>query len=68
MTVATPPQAGFQPNLSAYQGNDLTVCSPIDGSVMANLRKHSSAEIDQMISNSCTAFEAWRVDRHAFAV
>lgn len=60
MTVATPPQAGFQPNLSAYQGNDLTVCSPIDGSVMANLRKHSSAEIDQMISNSCTAFEAWR--------
>jgi aldehyde dehydrogenase (NAD+) len=48
------------PNLADYAGNDLTVKTPIDGSVLANLKFDTPAEIDDKIAASVKAFEAWR--------
>ena len=50
--------------LQAFLGNqddgDLTVCSPIDGSVLARLKSDSPAEIEAKIARSAQAFDAWR--------
>lgn len=48
------------PDLDLYRGNDLAVASPIDGSPLATLRKHSPAEIDAILARSVEAFHAWR--------
>ncbi|MEZ5163444.1 MAG: aldehyde dehydrogenase family protein [Fimbriimonadaceae bacterium] len=48
------------PNLDAYRGTDLVVTTPIDGSEIASLRINTAAELDQMIAQSVTAFQAWR--------
>ncbi|MBL8047247.1 MAG: aldehyde dehydrogenase family protein [Chthonomonas sp.] len=48
------------PNLDAYRGSDIVVTTPVDGSELASLRKHSEAEINQMVENSVAAFKAWR--------
>ncbi len=49
------------PNLDKFSGGDLTVTSPIDGAVLANLRINTSQEIDSMIAKSVIAFDAWKV-------
>lgn len=51
---------GLIPDLSAAQGDDLRVTSPIDGSDLASLRFHSPEEIDAMIAKSVAAFHTWR--------
>lgn len=48
------------PNLAEFSGNDLKVCSPIDGSELASLRLHSASEVDEMIARSVVAFRTWR--------
>ncbi len=48
------------PNLSHFEGNDLAVTSPVDGSVLATLKADTAAEIDAKITKSVTAFKAWR--------
>lgn len=47
-------------DLAKYSGDDLTVTSPIDGSILARLRYDTQAEIDEKIALSVRAFEAWR--------
>jgi len=41
-------------------GGDLAVTSPIDGNIIATLKTHSEAEIDQVIQHAGTAFQAWK--------
>lgn len=45
---------------AALDGGSLTVRSPIDGSVIANLREDSAADVDSKIAQSVDAFKAWR--------
>lgn len=48
------------PNLAEFQGSDLTVTTPIDGSTLATLRFNTSEEIEAIIAKSQAAFHAWR--------
>ncbi|HWA83077.1 MAG TPA: aldehyde dehydrogenase family protein, partial [Fimbriimonadaceae bacterium] len=48
------------PDLAAVSGSDLAVHSPIDGTLLANLRCDTREEIAAKIDRSVTAFEAWR--------
>ncbi|MBC8063271.1 MAG: aldehyde dehydrogenase family protein, partial [Chlorobia bacterium] len=48
------------PSLDTFVGDQLVVTTPIDGSVIANLRMDSKAEVDLKIARSVKAFEAWR--------
>ncbi|MBA4291827.1 aldehyde dehydrogenase family protein [bacterium] len=48
------------PNLAEFQGNDLTVTTPIDGSTLATLRFNTPEEIEAIIAKSQAAFHAWR--------
>ena len=48
------------PNLKEFEGKDLDVHSPIDGSLLASLRLESRKEADAKIALSVKAFEAWR--------
>lgn len=45
---------------SAYNGNDLTVTTPIDGSVLGKVNLTSSEATGQAIANAQTAFQQWR--------
>ena len=50
--------------LGEQPGGDLTVSSPVDGTVLARLKTDSAAEIDAKIARSARAFErdlAWKV-------
>lgn len=60
MSVLAEPLTSLIPNLDQYQGSDITVTSPIDGSVIATLRADTPAEIDAKIAKSVEAFHAWR--------
>ena len=48
------------PNLSAHEGSDIVVTSPIDGSRLASLRKDTPPEIDAKIARATQAFKVWR--------
>ncbi|MFD4468433.1 aldehyde dehydrogenase family protein [Rhodococcus sp. NPDC058505] len=41
-------------------GTDLHVCTPIDGSVLADLRASSAADVDAAIADARVAFSSWR--------
>ena len=47
-------------NVSSYQGNDLLVNTPIDGSQIASLKQDTSSEIDNKISIAAAAFTKWQ--------
>jgi aldehyde dehydrogenase (NAD+) len=49
------------PNIAGFEGNDLVVTTPIDGTELARLRFDTKAEVDQKIARSVEAFHAWRV-------
>lgn len=49
------------PDFSRFEGSDLPVHSPIDGSLLASLRINTPAEVEEKVSASVAAFEAWRV-------
>lgn len=44
----------------ACRDGDLAVASPIDGSVIARVRTHDRAQLDQMIHQASTAWQRWR--------
>lgn len=48
------------PNLSVFEGDDLVVTTPIDGSVIARLKVDSAESADQKIAASVEAFKKWR--------
>ncbi|MCC7433250.1 MAG: aldehyde dehydrogenase family protein [Methanoregulaceae archaeon] len=48
------------PDLAGKQGQSLTISSPIDGQVLANLRVDSVPEVQQKIGQAVQAFEKWR--------
>lgn len=48
------------PNLSQYNGSDVVVSSPIDGSPLAHLRFDTAEEVDTKIARSVEAFRQWR--------
>lgn len=48
-------------SLDDYLGSGLTVCSPIDGLPLATLRIQTSAEVTEAVTNSRTAFLAWKM-------
>jgi aldehyde dehydrogenase (NAD+) len=47
-------------DLSAHNGNDLTVRSPRDGQQLATLKTHSTEQMKTAIEQAHTAFLAWR--------
>ncbi|MCC7259603.1 MAG: aldehyde dehydrogenase family protein [Alphaproteobacteria bacterium] len=47
-------------SLSAQKGNDLTVRSPLDGSVLSSVRFHTPKELEAAIAAAQDAFIAWR--------
>lgn len=48
------------PHFENYAGQDLSVHSPGDGSLLASLRFHTSQEVESAIQNSQDAFNVWR--------
>ncbi len=50
----------LQVHLASYEGNDLSVTTPIDGSEIARLRYSSQQEITEAVARSMQAFQAWR--------
>lgn len=48
------------PNLADFQGSDLTVTTPVDGSKLASLKFDTLEEVDAKIDKSVEAFKAWR--------
>ena len=48
------------PNLKHFEGKDLEVRSPIDGSLLAALKLESRKDADGQIARSVRAFEQWR--------
>jgi aldehyde dehydrogenase (NAD+) len=46
--------------LESFAGHDLPVYSPIDGSEIAKLRRHTPEEVDRAINLSAEAFKVWR--------
>jgi len=44
----------------ATSGGALSVTTPVDGSVIANVPVHTVAQANEMITKSCAAFEKWR--------
>lgn len=63
-TVAASPHrdivSSLIPNLSEFEGKDLEVFSPIDGSLLANLRYEALDSADRKVGLSVKAFKAWR--------
>lgn len=47
-------------DLATLQSGDLTLTSPIDGSELGRLEKHSPAEVEAMIGNAVQSFKEWR--------
>ena len=47
-------------DLAAYQGDDITVRSPIDGGTLALLRALPQAEVQTAIDRAAEAFTQWR--------
>jgi aldehyde dehydrogenase (NAD+) len=47
-------------DLKKKGGKDLTVATPIDGSVLAQLRMDNATSLDAKIKNAAVAFQAWR--------
>jgi aldehyde dehydrogenase (NAD+) len=47
-------------NISNNLGNDLIVTSPIDGSEISSLQFDSTADVEQKIATSISAFKKWR--------
>ena len=45
---------------SELSGGDLAVTTPVDGSVIANVKTHSIQEGEAIIANAKQAFKAWR--------
>jgi aldehyde dehydrogenase (NAD+) len=48
------------PDLKKFEGKDLEVFSPIDGSLLATLRLETREECEAKVALSVKAFEAWR--------
>jgi aldehyde dehydrogenase (NAD+) len=48
------------PNLSTFQGSDLEVLTPIDGTLLTNLKLETDAEIKSKLDKSVEAFKQWR--------
>jgi len=48
------------PNLADFQGSDLVVTTPVDGSQLASLKFDTLAEVDAKIEESVEAFKQWR--------
>ncbi len=42
------------------QGGTLAVTTPVDGSEIAQLKEHSSADVEQALNRAGSAFEQWR--------
>src|SRR5690242_17734833 len=63
-TIAANPHAEtihrLIPNLKNFEGKDLDVHSPIDGSLLASLRLETRKECDAKVALSVKAFEEWR--------
>ena len=47
-------------DLHDYPGGTLAAVSPIDGSVLANLKENTLAEMDGIIASAGVAFDSWR--------
>ena len=47
-------------DLKACSGKDMPVSTPIDGSLLANLKADSAATLDAKIKNASKAFDVWR--------
>lgn len=47
-------------DLKKHQGIDLTVTTPIDGSLLAQLKFDSASDLDKKIKQSVVAFNEWR--------
>ena len=47
-------------NLSHYEGGDLQVHSPIDGSLLASLKLENKQDASRKLELSVKAFEEWR--------
>jgi aldehyde dehydrogenase (NAD+) len=45
---------------AALAGGTLTVRSPVDGAVLANLKEHTAGEVEAVIAAAAAAFPAWR--------
>ncbi|MBA3813481.1 MAG: aldehyde dehydrogenase family protein [Alphaproteobacteria bacterium] len=48
-------------NLSNWQSGGLSVISPIDGSELGRVNKHSPADVEAMIDKAVQSFKKWRV-------
>jgi aldehyde dehydrogenase (NAD+) len=48
------------PSLATFGGHDLTVTTPIDGSVIATLKMDTAQEVDAKVARSVEAFKQWR--------
>jgi aldehyde dehydrogenase (NAD+) len=63
-TLAASPYAStiarLIPDLAQYQGADLDVHSPIDGSLLASLKLESREESEAKVAVAQQAFESWR--------
>jgi aldehyde dehydrogenase (NAD+) len=47
-------------DLGPWQGEELTVTSPVDGQVLATLRTSTTEEVEEAIAKASHAFESWR--------
>ena len=45
---------------AAAQGGDLAVRSPVSGELIGNVKTHSLADVDAMLSRAREAFDVWR--------
>jgi aldehyde dehydrogenase (NAD+) len=57
---ATSPLIQCGVTVSAYAGTDLPVHSPIDGTLITTLRRHTPAEVEAGIGQAVEAFTVWR--------
>ncbi|MFN7172551.1 MAG: aldehyde dehydrogenase family protein [Fimbriimonadaceae bacterium] len=49
----------FEGSIAAWHGNEITVHTPVDGSVIAKLRASSETDIDDGLMRTRKAFKAW---------
>ncbi|NQZ14660.1 MAG: aldehyde dehydrogenase family protein [Alphaproteobacteria bacterium] len=48
-------------DLENLRNGDLKVFTPVDGSLIAEVQQDSASDVDQVVANSKTAFDAWKV-------
>ena len=46
--------------LDKLPGGDLTVRTPIDGSVLGQVKTHKASDVDKIVARSVTAFHEWK--------